>query len=76
MAAHVQIIRCKNCKRRFYASENACPECGRKSTKGRLMTAFVIASIAVALAVAVKLAIFMAGQTTKLERLPEASDGK
>lgn len=74
MAEHVQIVRCKNCKRRFYASENECPGCGRKSTKGRLMAVFVAVLVAVVLAMAVKLAIFMVSQTTKQEPLPKSSE--
>lgn len=75
MAGHVQVVRCKQCKRRYYASEDNCPGCGRKSSKGRLRTVFVVLCFVLAITAAVKLAIFMVSQTSKLDRLPEATGG-
>jgi RNA polymerase subunit RPABC4/transcription elongation factor Spt4 len=37
-----KIIRCKYCRHRFYAMEERCPECGRRSPQGRLKCLLVI----------------------------------
>lgn len=71
MAGHVQVIRCKRCKRRFYASEDKCPECGHKSARGWLKISSIVLCIALAITAGAMFAIFLMKQTTKLERLPE-----
>jgi len=74
MAAHVQVVRCKSCKRRYYASESVCPECGRKSTKGWLVTGFIVLCFVLAIGAAAWLAIFMVQQSSKPEPVPHSSE--
>ena len=73
MAGHVRVVRCKRCKQRFYASEDKCPECGHKSTWGRVKISLIILGIALAITAGVMFAIFIVKQTTKVEQLPGAS---
>ena len=73
MAGHVQVVRCKRCKRRFYASEEKCPECGHKSSRGWLKTSLTVLCVALAIMAGAMLANFIMKQTTKLEQLPGPS---
>lgn len=73
MAGHVRVVRCKHCRHRFYASENNCPECGRKSPLGWLRIFLFAILIALAIAAAVLFAIFIIKQATTLESLTESS---
>lgn len=70
MAGHVRVVRCKHCRHRFYASENNCPECGRKSPAGWLRMFLTAVFIALAITAAVLFAIFIITQATKVESLP------
>ena len=73
MAGHTRVVRCKRCKRRFYASEDQCPECGHKSTRGWLKTSVIALCILLAIIAGAMFAIFLMNQTIKQERLPEPS---
>lgn len=75
MAGHVQVVRCKRCKRRYYASEEKCPECGITTSRGRLKRVLIVLFVALTITGAVMLTIAMMKQTTKLEQLPGPSGG-
>jgi hypothetical protein len=70
----VKIIRCKHCRHRFYAMEDHCPECGRRSPQGNLKVfiwvVLLIAGIATA-SVVVRTCIHDFSAPEQLPRDPE-----
>jgi hypothetical protein len=74
VATLVRVERCSFCRRRFYSSEHKCPECGRRSRRGRFRTTVIVLGMALVLALAVKLVYSTANKPTDLPPLPPAAD--
>jgi hypothetical protein len=67
-----KIIRCRHCRHRFYAIEDRCPECHRRSPQGRLKVLAWCLIVTLGIAVALLVLKTCIKDVSTPEKLPSA----